>query len=127
MAEQFKVGVPYAQRIGGRIYDFHSGICMGLASDEQKKKYEAGQVFNMNIAGCPHKLIIHPMAIVIDFTKNYEWCYSRSRGDIEVFAPNESEALRLVKETGLVKHVDPKRLKRTSDKLSNHLKKEEIT
>jgi hypothetical protein len=57
--EQFKVRIPEEERISGRLYDYHSGMAMGLASDEQKKKYGYGNVFKMSIAGCPHELIIH--------------------------------------------------------------------
>ncbi len=60
MSEQFKVAIPYHQRIKGRLYDYHSGLCMGLASDEQKKKYpKEKQPFTLSISGCPHKLVIH--------------------------------------------------------------------
>lgn len=58
--EQFKVAVPRSERVNGYLYDYHSGICMGVASDEMKAKYPIGkQPFSMDISGCPHKLIIH--------------------------------------------------------------------
>jgi len=57
---QFKVRVPEEQRISGRLYDYFSGVCMGLASDEDKQKYPVNQPFHRNISGCPHKLVIHP-------------------------------------------------------------------
>jgi hypothetical protein len=60
MAEQFTVRIPEDERTVGWLYDFDSGVCMGLASDEQKKKYpKHKQPFTMMIAGCPHKLVIH--------------------------------------------------------------------
>ena len=59
MAEQFKVGVPIHLRVKGWIYDYDSGLCMGIASDEMKKKYTPNLVFTMHIAGCPHKVTIH--------------------------------------------------------------------
>ncbi len=59
--EQFIVRIPESKRVSGWLYDWHSGQCMGVASDEQKKKYPPEkQPFNMNICGCPHKLVIHP-------------------------------------------------------------------
>jgi len=127
MSEQFKVAIPYEQRVAGWLYDYSSGQCMGIASDEMKKKYEAGEPFSQNIAGCPHKLVIHPAPIVIDTSRIYEWRYTRSKGDIEVFAPTKAEALRLIRETGMVKRIDESKLKRTSGKLSDHLKKEGIS
>ncbi len=136
MAEQFKVAVPYEKRIPGLIYDADSGVCMGLASDEMKKKYKAGEIFDQNISGCPHKLLIHAAPIKptvvevpaeLDLSKIYHWTYTRSHGDIDVFAPNKTEALRLISETGLVKTIDVKRLKKClDDNLAAHLKKEEI-
>jgi len=57
---QYRVRVPDEERISGRIYDYDSGMCMGLASDEQKLTHGFNKVFSMNISGCPHKLIIHP-------------------------------------------------------------------
>lgn len=61
MAEQFKVCVPYTDRIAGYLYDNDSGLCMGIASDEMKLKYAPNEVFNQMIAGCPHKLVYHPV------------------------------------------------------------------
>ncbi len=132
MAEQFKVGVPVEKRIAGLIYDVDSGVCMGLASDEMKILHPAGTVFRQNISGCPHKLLIHGKPIVptpievpaeLDLTKIHRWVYSRSSGDIDLFAPNKSEALRLLKETALVKKIDVTRLKQVEDdNLSMHLK-----
>ena len=58
--KQFKVRVPEEERISGRLYDYDSGVTMGLASDEQKIKYGYNKVFIMQIGGCPHRLIIHP-------------------------------------------------------------------
>jgi len=54
------VRVPDEERISGRLYDYNSGMTMGLASDEQKTKYGFNKVFSMNISGCPHRLVIHP-------------------------------------------------------------------
>lgn len=63
MAEQFKVAVPLKQRVEGWLYDYDSGVCMGIASDQLKKKQKKNKepYFTMNIAGCPHKLVIHGM------------------------------------------------------------------
>lgn len=58
--EQFKVRVAEEDRISGRLYDYHSGACIGLASDEQKAMYPPNTVFSLQISGCPHKLMIHP-------------------------------------------------------------------
>ncbi len=60
MPEQFKVAVPMHQRVRGWLYDFDSGICLGIASDELKetRKGQQGE-FRIVIAGCPHKAVIH--------------------------------------------------------------------
>jgi hypothetical protein len=63
MAEQFKVCVPYAERIAGYLYDNDSGVCMGLASDEMKQKYAPNEIFTLMISGCPHKLVYHPLVV----------------------------------------------------------------
>lgn len=127
MTEQFKVAVPNEQRVSGWLYDYDSGQCMGIASDQQKLKYAAGVPFNQMIAGCPHKLVIHPTPFVMpDVADIFEWRYTRSRGDIEVFAPSRSEAVRLILETGLVKRVEKAKLMQTGGNLSDHLKKGEI-
>ncbi len=58
---QFKVAVPYTQRVSGWLYDYHSGMCMGIASYEQREAYPPEkQPFVISISGCPHKLVIHP-------------------------------------------------------------------
>lgn len=62
MPEQFRVGVPEAERIEGWLYDADSGILMGLSSVEMLKKHKPGVVFTMTFAGCPHKVIIHKKA-----------------------------------------------------------------
>jgi len=129
MAEQFKVGVPVAERVNGWLYDYNSGVCMGIASFEMRAKYpEDRQPFSMMIAGCPHKLIIHtgPIHVVTDPKLIYEWVYTRSKGDIEVFAPTVEEAERVLMETGLVKRFEPKKLKKTEVKLSDKLKQDAI-
>lgn len=59
MVEQFRVAVPEEQRVKGWLYDFNSGVLLGIASDEQRKKQKPGVAFNMNISGCPHKVVIH--------------------------------------------------------------------
>lgn len=59
MPEQFRVGIPEAERVEGWLYDADSGILMGLASVEMLKKHAPGVVFTMTFAGCPHKVIIH--------------------------------------------------------------------
>lgn len=129
MAEQFKVAVPQHERVDGWLYDYDSGLCMGIASVEQKAKYpKEKQPFSLFIAGCPHKVVIHsgPIKVVTDPKLICEWTYTRSRGDIEVFAPNADEAERLVKETGMVKNFNPKKLAKTGKNLSDILKREAI-
>ncbi len=142
MAEQFKVAVPFEQRVNGWLYDSSSGLCMGLASDELKKKQPPNVPFKMALFGCPYELVIHQSTdwssegksgvraiqgeIVTDPAAIFEWCYSRKKGDIEVFAPTEAEAKRLVIETGMVKNFDAKKLKKTDSCLSDRLKKESI-
>ena len=60
MAEQFKVSVPQEQRVKGWLYDYHSGVCMGIASYQQREKYPPEkQPFSMAIGGCPYELVIH--------------------------------------------------------------------
>ena len=60
MANQYTVCVPENKRVVGCLYDYNSGMCMGIASDEQRKLYpQDKQPFILNIAGCPHKLVIH--------------------------------------------------------------------
>jgi hypothetical protein len=124
MAEQFKVGVSLGQRVAGWLYDYDSGVCMGVASDELKKKYPLEkQPFNMNISGCPHKLVIHAGSTKAEVVTNpvviYQWVYLRTKGDIEVFAPTETEAERLVRETGLVKNYQSKKLQKTDNCLAD--------
>lgn len=58
--EQYTVRVADEDRISGRLYDYDSGICMGLASDRDKKDIPPNVPFKRMIAGCPHKLVIHP-------------------------------------------------------------------
>lgn len=128
MAEQFRVGVPMNERVDGWLYDASSGVCMGIASDEIRLKYpKEKQPFSMMIAGCPHKLLIHagPIRVVTDPSLIIKWVYSRSRGDIEVFAPTKSEAERLVKETGMVKLFNSKKLNPSPVKLSDVIKPHE--
>jgi len=60
LQQQFTVRVPDEDRISGRLYDYHSGVCMGLASYETKKKHAPNQPFKVFISGCPHTLIYHP-------------------------------------------------------------------
>ncbi len=135
MAEQFKVSIPYEKRTAGWLYDQHSGLCMGLASDEMKKKQKPGVPFKMAIAGCPHDVVIHPAnpwigengsGVRIRTDAIFQWVYTRSKGDIEVFAPDEAEAERLVKETGMVKTYNPKKLTKSTESLTDRLKKESI-
>lgn len=129
MAEQFKVGVPMEARVAGWLYDHHSGLCMGIASDEMKKKTIAGIPFKMVLLGTAHTLVIHPVPpekVVTDPSKLFHWTYTRSRGDIEVFAPNATEAARVIMETGLVKKFDAKKLAKTGGTLTDRLKKEGI-
>lgn len=57
--EQYKAAVPEAMRVNGWLYDANSGVLMGVASDQQKAKYEPNVVFTDNRSGCPHKLVIH--------------------------------------------------------------------
>lgn len=57
--EQYRAAVPESERVEGWLYDADSGVLMGLASDELKAKQPSGVVFTANIAGCPHKLVIH--------------------------------------------------------------------
>lgn len=59
MREQFTVAVPLENRVIGWLYDLHSGVCMGIGSDEQKKKYGYNNPFGTTLAGCPHKVVIH--------------------------------------------------------------------
>lgn len=59
MTEQYRAGVPEESRVEGWLYDADSGMLMGLASDQLKVKHQAGTVFTMTFAGCPHKVIIH--------------------------------------------------------------------
>ena len=57
--EQFKVAIPVDKRVKGWLYDSHSGVCMGLGSDEQKKKYGYNVPFAITVSGCPHTVVIH--------------------------------------------------------------------
>lgn len=57
--EQFKVATPIELRVNGWLYDANSGVCMGIASDEMKKRIPFNTPFNQNISGCPHLLVIH--------------------------------------------------------------------
>lgn len=111
MAEQMRVAVPYEQRVAGWLYDHHSGMCMGIASDELKKKQSAGVPFKMALFGCPHTIVIHPAKDVVS-TVACDWTYKRSRGDIEVHASTAEEAKRLIVKTGLVKRFDAVKLEK---------------
>ncbi len=57
---QYLARVPDEERISGWLYDYHSGVCMGIASDELKVVQPRNAPFKQNISGCPHTLIIHP-------------------------------------------------------------------
>ncbi len=65
MTEQYRAAVPEDQRVAGWLYDADSGVLMGLASDELKRKQRSGVVFTMTFSGCPHKVIIHPLVVNI--------------------------------------------------------------
>lgn len=57
--EQMKVAIPVADRVNGWLYDAHSGLCMGIASDELKKQIPFNRAFKSSIGGCPVTLVIH--------------------------------------------------------------------
>ncbi len=59
MPEQYKAAVPMSERREGWVYDADSGVLMGLASDEMKRRFPMGAVFRETFAGCPHRVIIH--------------------------------------------------------------------
>lgn len=59
MAEQYSPAVPQKDRRNGWLYDADSGVLVGLASDEMRKKHPAMVPFNHVIGGCPHRVVIH--------------------------------------------------------------------
>jgi hypothetical protein len=59
VTEQYHAGVPPEKRTEGWLYDWHSGLLMGIASDELRARQPAGVRFKMVIGGCPHDVIIH--------------------------------------------------------------------
>jgi len=63
--EQFKVAIPADKRVNGWLYDAHSGLCMGIASDEMKAVIPYNTVFKQALFGCPYELVIHYVAPVI--------------------------------------------------------------
>jgi hypothetical protein len=52
--------VPEEQRVSGRIYDWHSGIMLGLASDELRAAQKAGVPFDRIVGGVKQRVEIHP-------------------------------------------------------------------
>ena len=57
--EQYKAAVPVSERVDGYLYDAHSGVCMGIASDERKALTNPNTEFKQQISGCPHTLVYH--------------------------------------------------------------------
>jgi hypothetical protein len=57
---QFKVAVPAHARHAGWLYDWHSGISLGVASDELRAQHKPGVPFDRTVAGVKQRVEIHP-------------------------------------------------------------------
>ncbi len=60
IVSQFSVSVPHHERRSGYLYDWHSGMSYGLASDELKAAHRAGVPFSRIVAGVKQLVEIHP-------------------------------------------------------------------